>query len=260
MDTGGSESKAQAGITRIPRHVAIIMDGNGRWAKKRGLPRHAGHRAGVESVRISVEHCARLGVEVLTLFAFSSENWRRPKKEVGLLLELFMTALQRDVKRLQKNNVQLRVIGDRTAFPEKLQQNIRMAEAATADNTGLILQIAANYGGRWDITQAARRLAGKVKAGELEPEEISEAVLAAELSFAGLPEPDLFIRTGGEQRLSNFLLWQTAYSELYFSDRLWPDFDAAALEEAVVAFGQRERRFGLISEQLEAQGQDLAAG
>ena len=260
MDTGDSDSKGQGRITRIPQHVAIIMDGNGRWAKKRNLPRHAGHKAGVESVRISVEQCAKHGVEVLTLFAFSSENWQRPKKEVGLLLDLFMTALQRDVKRLQKNNVRLRVIGDRTAFPEKLQQRIRIAEASTAENTGLILQIAANYGGRWDITQAARRLAEKVKAGDLEPEEISEATLAAELSFAGLPEPDLFIRTGGEQRISNFILWQMAYSEFYFSDRLWPDFDAAALDEALVAFGQRERRFGLTSEQLEMQSPNLVAG
>lgn len=260
VDIGKSESNGQSRIARIPRHVAIIMDGNGRWAKNRNLPRHAGHKAGVEAVRISVEQCAKRGVEILTLFAFSSENWRRPKKEVGLLLDLFMTALQRDVKRLQKNNVQLRVIGDRAAFPEKLQQRIRIAEASTADNTGLILQIAANYGGRWDITEAARRIAEKVKAGDLEPEMISEELLAAELSFASLPNPDLFIRTGGEQRISNFLLWQTAYSEFYFCDRLWPDFDADALDQALYAFSRRERRFGLTSEQVETQNPNTAAG
>jgi len=246
-------SESQSQMTKIPRHVAIIMDGNGRWAQSRNLPRHSGHRAGVESVRIVVEECAKQGIEVLTLFAFSSENWNRPKKEVGLLFDLFMVALQRDVKRLKRNNVRLRIIGDRAAFPEKLQKRIHIAEEETANNTGLLLQIAANYGGRWDITQASKSLAERVKRGELQPEEITEATLSEELSFAGLPEPDLFIRTGGEQRISNFILWQAAYSELYFSKQLWPDFGAEAFNIALEEFSQRERRFGKTSEQIEAQ-------
>ena len=253
MGADGGKSEDQSQMTKIPRHVAIIMDGNGRWAQSRNLPRHSGHRAGVESVRIVVEECAKQGVEVLTLFAFSSENWNRPKKEVGLLFDLFMVALQRDVKRLKKNNVRLRIIGDRTAFPEKLQKRIHIAEEETADNTGLLLQIAANYGGRWDITQASKSLAERVKRGELQPEEITEATLSEELSFADLPEPDLFIRTGGEQRISNFILWQTAYSELYFSKQLWPDFGADEFNLALKEFSQRERRFGKTSEQIEAQ-------
>jgi len=242
----------QRQIIKIPRHVAIIMDGNGRWAKNRNLPRHAGHRAGVESVRAIVEACTQKGVQALTLFAFSSENWKRPKKEVGLLFDLFMIVLQRDIKRLKKNNVCLRVIGDKTAFPEKLQERIHMAEEDTAGNSGLVLQIAANYGGRWDITQATKKIAEKVKCGELQPDEITEATLNAELSFADLPDPDLFIRTGGEQRISNFVLWQMAYSEFYFSDQLWPDFDAAAFDFAIEKFSQRERRFGKTSEQIRA--------
>jgi len=250
-DGGLPENQSQ--VTKIPRHVAIIMDGNGRWAQSRNLPRHAGHRAGAESVRVVVEECAKKGVEVLTLFAFSSENWNRPKKEVGLLLDLFMVALQRDVKRMKKNNVRLRIIGDRTAFSDKLQKRIHIAEKETADNTGLLLQIAANYGGRWDIAQAAKSLAEKVKNGELQPEEITETALSGELSFADSPEPDLFIRTGGEKRISNFILWQAAYSEFYFSDQLWPDFDAAELNLALKEFSQRERRFGKTSEQIKAQ-------
>jgi len=246
-------SENQCQVTKIPRHVAIIMDGNGRWAQSRNLPRHSGHRAGAESVRVVVEECAKKGVEVLTLFAFSSENWNRPKKEVGLLFDLFMVALQRDVKRMKSNNVRLRVIGDRTAFPDKLQKRIHIAEEETADNTGLLLQIAANYGGRWDIIQAAKKLAEKVKNGELQPEEITEAALSEELSFADFPEPDLFIRTGGEKRISNFILWQSAYSELYFSEQLWPDFGAAELNLALQEFSQRERRFGKTSEQIKAQ-------
>ncbi len=250
MGANDSQSADQGQIITIPRHVAIIMDGNGRWAKNRNSPRHVGHRAGVESVRTIVEACAKKGVQALTLFAFSSENWKRPKKEVGLLFDLFMIVLQRDIKRLKKNNVCLRVIGDKTAFPKKLQECIRMAEEKTAGNSGLVLQIAANYGGRWDITQAARKVAEKIKSGELQPGDITEATLNAELSFADLPDPDLFIRTGGEQRISNFVLWQLAYSEFYFSDRLWPDFDAAAFDLAIQAFSQRERRFGKTSEQI----------
>jgi len=249
-----------AGQTAVPRHVAIIMDGNGRWAKKRHLPRHAGHKAGVGAVRMAVERCARAGVEVLTLFAFSSENWRRPKQEVGLLMELFMTALHREVRRLTSNDVRLRVIGDRTALPEKLQSRIARVEALTEANSGLVLQIAANYGGRWDLAQAARRLSARVLAGELRPEDIDEPNLAAELSFADLPDPDLFIRTGGELRLSNFLLWQAAYSELYFTDCLWPDFDQAQLQAAFDAFAHRERRFGKIGEQLSADTSEVGGG
>jgi len=232
------------------------MDGNGRWAKKRHLPRHAGHKAGVGSVRMAVEQCARWGVEVLTLFAFSSENWRRPKQEVGLLMELFMTALHREVRRLTSNDVRLRVIGDRSALPEKLQSRIVQVEGLTEGNSGLVLQIAANYGGRWDLTQAARRLSARVLAGELRPEEIDESAMAAELSFSDLPDPDLFIRTGGELRLSNFLLWQAAYAELYFTDCLWPDFDQAQLQGAFDAFSHRERRFGKTGEQLGAGASD----
>ena len=256
MVTGETEAEGQAQVTALPRHVAIIMDGNGRWAKRRGLPRPAGHRAGVEAVRAAVEYCAKRGFEVLTLFGFSSENWQRPKKEVGMLLELFVTVLQREVKRLHQNNVRIKIIGDCTAFPEKLQQRVQHAEEFTHGNTGLVLQIAANYGGRWDIAQAAQRLAGKVKSGEIEPEAVTEEALAEELSFAGLPDPDLFIRTGGEQRVSNFLLWQAAYSELYFTDTLWPDFDAAMFDQALIAYGKLERRFGQTSEQVEIQTLD----
>ncbi len=214
-------------VARLPRHVAVIMDGNGRWALKRHLPRHVGHRAGVESVRTTVEQCARKGVQVLTLFAFSSENWQRPRQEVNLLMDLFMTALYREVRRLNSTNVRLCVIGERSGFPGKLRGRIAAAEALTRDNTGLILQVAANYGGRWDITQATRRIAARVLAGDLLPEQVDEQTLAGELSFAGLPDLDLLIRTGGEQRLSNFLLWHAAYAELYFTDCLWPDFGEA---------------------------------
>ena len=227
------------------------MDGNGRWARQRGRPRTAGHREGVKSVRAVVEESVRRGVETLTLFAFSSENWRRPRTEVNILMELFMTALRSEVRRLNENGVCLRVIGERGAFPEKLQQRIAEAEALTADNTRLNLQVAANYGGRWDITQAARRLAVEVQSGRLDPSQIDEHLLAERLSFPDLPEPDLFIRTGGEQRLSNFVLWQSAYSELYFSDVLWPDFDAAAYGQALDDYARRQRRFGLTGDQVE---------
>jgi undecaprenyl diphosphate synthase len=234
--------------------VAIIMDGNGRWAEQRGEPRHHGHRAGVRSVRSTVEECARAGVQVLTLFAFSSENWRRPAVEVNLLMDLFFSALHKEIKRLNDNNIQLRIIGDRSAFSEKLQRRIGDGEQKTAGNTGLILQIAANYGGRWDITQAARRLADQVRAGELLPTDIDEQRLGGELSFAGLPDPDLFIRTGGEHRISNFLLWQSAYAELYFTDTLWPDFDQDALRAAFADYAGRQRRFGQTAAQVSARG------
>lgn len=238
--------------SRVPRHVCIIMDGNGRWAQQRHLPRVAGHRAGVEAVRTIVEQCVRREIRVLTLFAFSSENWKRPREEVSLLMDLFMTALSREVKKLHNNNVRLRVIGDISAFNEKLQKTIREAEELTADNDRLTLVVAANYGGRWDVTQAARALAEEVARGELDPKAIDEAKLQSRLSVADLPEPDLFIRTGGEQRVSNFLLWQLSYTELYFTDTLWPDFDADALDQALASFASRQRRFGRTGNQVEA--------
>ncbi len=239
------------GLTRLPRHIAIVMDGNGRWAKQRDLPRHSGHKAGVKSVRSSVEESVRHGIEVLTLFAFSSENWKRPQKEVSLLMDLFLVALQREVKRLKRNNVRLRIIGDRSAFSEKLQQRIVRAEQETADCSGLILQIAANYGGRWDITQAVRQLAERVAAGEIEPDLIQEETISHHLSFSDLPDPDLFIRTGGDQRISNFMLWQSAYSELYFTETYWPDFDAEAFAQALAYYAGRQRRFGMTGDQVE---------
>jgi undecaprenyl diphosphate synthase len=251
VDTDSDAALERSHDPRVPRHVAIIMDGNGRWAKQRGRPRTAGHREGVKSVRAVVEESVRRGVETLTLFAFSSENWRRPRTEVNILMELFMTALRSEARRLNENGVCLRIIGERSAFPEKLQQRIAEAEALTADNTKLNLQVAANYGGRWDIVQAVRQLASEVRSERLDPAQIDEQRLAERLSFPDLPEPDLFIRTGGEQRLSNFVLWQSAYSELYFSDVLWPDFDAAAYGQALDDYARRQRRFGLTGDQVE---------
>ncbi len=233
---------------KIPYHVAIIMDGNGRWAQARGKPRHAGHRAGVESVRRVIEACGNRGVRVLSLFAFSSENWRRPETEVKMLMELFFTALNREVRRLVKGNVRLRIIGDIAAFSDKLQNLIRESERATAANDGLLLQVFANYGGRWDITQAARGLAAQVQAGMLDPDQIDEERVAGALSFAGVADPDLLIRTAGEQRISNFMLWQCAYTELYFTEVLWPDFDEGALDEALADYARRQRRFGRVVE------------
>ncbi|TAN54410.1 MAG: di-trans,poly-cis-decaprenylcistransferase [Betaproteobacteria bacterium] len=234
----------------VPRHVAIIMDGNGRWAHQRGLPRFAGHQRGVEAVRRIVRACSDRGVGYLTLFAFSSENWRRPAEEVALLMQLFIAALTNEVRKLHRNRVRLRVIGDITRFDAKIQALIASGEQLTAANTALTLTVAANYGGRWDILQALARLCreqpGAAAAG------LQEAQLAPYLSMAYAPEPDLFIRTGGEQRVSNFLLWHLAYTELYFTDRLWPDFDAEALEAAFAWYRGRERRFGRTSEQLEA--------
>jgi len=227
------------------------MDGNGRWAKKRFLPRFAGHQAGLETVRRLVKYCAQENIEVLTLFAFSSENWRRPQEEVSLLMQLFITALQREVQKLHKNNVKLRVIGAREAFPNQLQEYIAQAEQLTAQNTGLTLVIAANYGGRWDITQAAQRMAREIQQGTLQVEALNEQQFKQYLCLADLPEPDLFIRTGGEQRVSNFLLWQLAYTEMYFTDTLWPDFDQAAFQQALHSFSTRQRRFGRTGDQLE---------
>ena len=227
------------------------MDGNGRWAQKKGSPRIIGHKAGVETVREVIQTCAEKGIKVLTLFAFSSENWRRPKKEVSLLMALFLAALQREVKKLHKNDVQLRIVGDISAFDNKIQANIKKAEELTKNNKTLVLNIAANYGGQWDITEAVKSLAKQVESGELKAEEITADLISHNLSMSDLPVPDLFIRTGGEKRISNFLIWQLAYSELYFTDTLWPDFDRQAFETALTSFAGRQRRFGHTGEQVE---------
>ncbi|GAA0636874.1 polyprenyl diphosphate synthase [Halomonas beimenensis] len=236
----------------LPRHVAIIMDGNNRWAKARGLSGIRGHHAGVEAVRAVIRRAAERGVETLTLFAFSSENWKRPAAEVNALMELFLMALKREVKKLHQHDIRLSVIGDRAGFSRAIQKHIDQAEALTADNTGLHLVIAANYGGRWDIAQAARRLGERVAAGELDAAAIDESALDGEVSLTA--PVDLCIRTSGERRISNFLLWQLAYAELYFTPVLWPDFGAEAFDEALADFAGRKRRFGMTDEQLEAQG------
>lgn len=233
-----------------PKHIAIIMDGNGRWAKKKLMPRIIGHRAGVKTVRKMVEFCVQEEINVLSLFAFSSENWRRPKKEVNMLMELFMGTLQSQVDKLDKNNIKLHIIGDRSAFPENLQSKIISAEKQTANNTGLNLVIAANYGGRWDITQAFQKISVKINTGELQAQEITESIISNHLTTATLPEPDLFIRSGGEERISNFLLWQLAYTEFYFTETLWPDFNQALLTDAINSFKNRQRRFGRTGEQV----------
>jgi undecaprenyl diphosphate synthase len=240
----------------VPRHVAIIMDGNGRWATSRFLPRVAGHGKGVEAVRAVVEACAVRGVEYLTLFAFSSENWRRPADEVSLLMRLFMVALEREVGKMHANGIRLKVVGDLSRFDAKLQEMIDNAERKTAGNTAMTVTVCANYGGRWDVMQAvkkmlaARRAAGAAASAGQDTGEFSEEELAQHLAMAYAPEPDLFIRTGGEQRISNFLLWQLAYSELYFTDTYWPDFGADELDQAIASYQQRERRFGRTSAQL----------
>ncbi|OQX37240.1 MAG: di-trans,poly-cis-decaprenylcistransferase [Oceanospirillales bacterium LUC14_002_19_P2] len=250
-------SAADSGIEipadRIPRHVAIIMDGNNRWAKKRHLPGIAGHRAGVEAVRKVIEACSEYGIRVLTLFAFSSENWKRPADEVSALMDLFLRALQREVRKLHRHHIRLKVIGDVSSFSPAIQKRIREAEALTAENARVTLVIAASYGGQWDIVQAAQKLAEAVKHGELSPEDITEDRFEAALSTGELPSPDLLIRTSGEHRISNFLLWQCAYSELYFSDLLWPDFGPEEFHRAIVDYSQRQRRYGKTSEQLEAE-------
>jgi undecaprenyl diphosphate synthase len=234
-------------VAEIPKHIAVIMDGNGRWARKRFLPRVAGHKRGVETVRDLVKHCVSLNVEYLTLFAFSSENWRRPREEVSFLMGLFMHALKREVVKLHKNNIRLIMIGDRSRFDTDLIAQIGAAEQLTANNSGLVLTIAANYGGRWDMLQAVNKMQ------LTQPEYIGayqEEHLTPYLSMSYAPEPDLFIRTGGESRISNFLLWQLAYTELYFTDTLWPDFNEEALNLAIKSYQKRERRFGRTSEQL----------
>lgn len=234
----------------LPRHVAIIMDGNNRWAKARRLKGVAGHKAGVKAVRAVVETCAREGVEVLTLFAFSSENWRRPEEEVSALMRLFLFALEREVKKLHRNDICLRIIGDRTAFSANLQEHMTRAEELTRDNTGMTLVIAANYGGHWDITQASRKVAEKVRRGELSPSDITDDLIQQHLSIGDLPMPDLMIRTAGEQRISNFMLWHLAYTELYFSPVYWPDFREQEMSEALEAYAGRKRRFGQTDDQI----------
>ncbi|WP_206995630.1 polyprenyl diphosphate synthase [Trinickia mobilis] len=230
-------------VAAVPRHIAIIMDGNGRWATQRKLPRVAGHTKGIEAVRAVVKACARRGVEYLTLFAFSSENWRRPSDEVSFLMRLFVSALERETARLHKNGIRLRVVGDLSMFDARIQALVRRGEAQTAGNTRMTLTIAANYGGRWDILQAARQLVAQTMA-DGHPAPVDESSFAQHLAMAFAPEPDLLIRTGGEQRVSNFLLWQLAYTELYFTDTFWPDFDDAALDAALASYRARERRFG----------------
>jgi undecaprenyl diphosphate synthase len=225
------------------------MDGNGRWAQRRALPRHFGHRAGAKAVRATVEGCARRGIEALTIFAFSSENWQRPPEEVTRLMELFVESIDKEVDELHRNGIRVRFIGELSRLRDGLDARIRAAESRTAANKRMTLYIAVSYGGRWDIVEAARRLAERAAAGTLAPAAIDEDTVAAELQLAGAPEPDLFIRTGGEQRISNFLLWNLAYSELYFCDTLWPDFDDAALEAALRFYSSRQRRFGLTDAQ-----------
>lgn len=243
-----SSSRSIPDILEVPRHIAIIMDGNGRWAKQRFLPRIAGHQRGVESVREIVKVCRELGVEYLTLFAFSSENWRRPADEVSFLMQLFLKMLEREVLKLHENNIRLKIIGDRSHFDANLNQCILDAEKLTSDNGSLTLTIAADYGGRWDVMQAMRTMLQVRPAGDFNEED-----LEACLSMHYAPEPDLFIRTGGEQRISNFLLWQLAYTELYFTNTLWPAFDGEALKLAIQSYSARERRFGRTSEQIQSE-------
>jgi len=236
-------------VRERPRHIAVIMDGNGRWAKRRMLPRVAGHRKGLEAVRAIVRCCAEDGIEFLTLFAFSSENWRRPADEVSFLMQLFVRALEQEVAELHKSNIRLKVVGDLEAFEPGLVANVEAAQALTAGNTGLTLTIAANYGGRWDILQAVNRM---VQTDPKRAGHYGEADLSPYLALSYAPEPDLFIRTGGEQRISNFCLWQLAYTEFHFTQVLWPDFDRAAFDTAIASYGRRERRFGRTSEQLQS--------
>ncbi len=235
-----------------PKHVAIIMDGNGRWAQAKGKPRVMGHKAGVKTVRRAVSTAREMGIDSLTLFAFSSENWRRPDKEVTLLMELFFTVLQREIKLLHNNGVRLNIIGDTSRFSERLQKQIAAAQDKTANNTGMVLNVAANYGGRWDIIQAAKILAEKVESGEMSSSQFTEEAISRHLSMQNQPEVDLMIRTGGDYRISNFVLWQAAYAELVFTDILWPDFDEQAFKQAVATFASRQRRFGLTGCQIES--------
>ncbi len=250
--TESATSKDSTGSSIIPMHVAVIMDGNGRWAKARSLPRHAGHRSGVEAVRETVETAAKRGVSYLTLFAFSSENWQRPPEEVSRLMSLFLEALQREVDELHRNNVRLRFIGSREELQDGLTKKIAAAEKKTRNNTGLELIVAVAYGGRWDIVTAARKLASKVLRQELSVADINDESIAGELALAGVPDPDLLIRTGGEQRVSNFLLWNLAYAELWFCDCLWPEFGERQFDEALAFYASRQRRYGHTGEQVGA--------
>jgi undecaprenyl diphosphate synthase len=253
MSTQPKVDKAGNGrSSEVPQHVAVIMDGNGRWAKARSKPRHAGHRSGVNAVRQTVELAAQRGVSCLTLFAFSSENWHRPQEEVSRLMNLFLEALQREVADLHRNNVRLRFIGARGELSPRLLKKIEAAESKTSGNEGLTLVIAVAYGGRWDIVRAAQKLASRVAEGALQAADIDESHFAAALELADLPDPDLLIRTGGEQRISNFLLWNLAYAELWFCDCLWPDFGDQHFDEALAYYAKRQRRFGHTSEQLGA--------
>jgi undecaprenyl diphosphate synthase len=238
----------------LPRHIAIIMDGNGRWANARGLPRQAGHKEGVEPVRMCIRESMKRGIQALTLFAFSSENWGRPSEEVGALMGLFVEALDREIDELHGNGVRLRFIGERDNFPVRLQTRMKTAESRTADNAGLQLQIAVGYGGRWDITSAAREIALRCVSGALRPADITPVILGEAMQLGGIPDPDLFIRTGGEKRISNFLLWNLAYTELYFCDELWPEFREAGLDAALEFFAARKRRYGLTEAQAGESG------
>jgi undecaprenyl diphosphate synthase len=242
-----------ASSSRIPRHLAVIMDGNGRWAERRRRPRAIGHRAGARAVNVCIDFCLERGIGALTLFAFSSENWGRPEDEVGALMKLFVSALEREVDELARRGVRVRFIGERERFGEAIRTRMDEAERRTAGNTRLQLSIAASYGGRWDIAQAARSLARDVAAGTLQPDDIDEALLGARVCLADLPPPDLFIRTGGDTRISNFLLWQLAYTELWFTELLWPELDAVTLQRALDAYAMRERRFGLTGAQAAAR-------
>ncbi|MFC3022359.1 isoprenyl transferase [Vibrio zhugei] len=236
----------------LPQHIAIIMDGNGRWAKERGKPRVFGHKKGVDAVRNTISTAAKLGIKAITLFAFSSENWRRPQEEVGVLMELFIAVLSSEVKRMHKNNLRLQIVGDVSRFSQRLQNKIAQAEALTKHNTGMVLNVAANYGGKWDITQAAKHLAHQVAEGTLLPDDITEDMLAKHVVMSDLPDVDLLIRTSGECRISNFLLWQMAYAEMYFTPIYWPEFGEHSLLEAISWFVNRERRFGCTGEQIKA--------
>lgn len=245
-------SNIQFSSDLLPQHIAVIMDGNGRWAKQRGKPRIYGHRMAVKSVRETISTASRLGIKAITLFAFSSENWKRPEEEVSVLMDLFMAVLTREVKKLHKNNLRLQIIGDKTRFSNALQKKIAAAEELTQANTGTVINVAANYGGKWDITEAVKQVAQQVSDGQLQPQDITESTISQYLSMSDLPDVDLMIRTSGECRISNFMLWQMAYAELYFTDLFWPEFDEQALLDAIAWFINRERRFGCTSEQLQS--------
>jgi undecaprenyl diphosphate synthase len=250
---GSEERVKNSGPSGVPRHIAVIMDGNGRWAAARALPRTAGHGMGVRSVKQTVENCAQRGIEVLTLFAFSSENWQRPREEVSMLMNRFLEALDEEIEGLHSNGVRLRFIGNLQQLSTALRERMEAAMRLTAQNAGMTLVIAVAYGGRWDIATAARELARRCVAGEIQSEAIDDVAMGSQLALAGLPDPDLLIRTGGEQRISNFLLWNLAYTELYFCDTLWPDFGARELDAAIEHFSRRQRRFGLTPTQAEVR-------